>query len=143
MSTTETMLPPGTVFLTKITDLQKGALISPSTQTTIKPLPPANVTAIENGTTISITATVYIDAADNVSSLDIYVTDSLIGGDTQGVYFDYNYMEEIPVSLYPYTFSFDIQDPTGAIQKIESYLWDEDPVGSRGTETEVQGGGGN
>lgn len=140
MSTIETMLPPGTVFLTKVINLQKGAIISPSTQTTIKPLPPANVTAIEKGTVITVTATVYIDAADDVKSLDVYVTESLIDGDTQGVYFDYNYIEEIPTALYPYTFSFDIQDPTNSIKKIESYLWDEDPVSSRGTETEVKGG---
>lgn len=141
MSTTETMLPPGTVFLKKITNLQKGALISPSTQTTKQPLPPANVTAIENGTIITVTATVYIDAADDVSYLDVYVTESLIGGDTLGVYFDYNYKEEIPDSLYPYTFSFDIEDSNNAIKKIESYLWDEDPVSSRGTETDVEGPG--
>lgn len=140
MSTIETMLPPGTVFLTKVINLQKGAIISPSIQTTIKPLPPANVTAIEKGTVITVTATVYIDAADDVKSLDVYVTESLIDGDTQGVYFDYNYIEEIPTALYPYTFSFDIQDPTNSIKKIESYLWDEDPVSSRGTETEVKGG---
>ncbi|MEP3838576.1 MAG: hypothetical protein ABJM36_13060 [Algibacter sp.] len=143
MSLTETMLPPDTVFLTKITNFQKGTLISPSTQTTITPLPPANVTAIEHGTTITITATVFIDAADNVTSLDIYLTEALINGDTQGVYIDYNYIEEIPTSLYPYTFSFDVQDPTNAITKIESFLWDEDPVSSRGTITEVEDGGGN
>ena len=98
MTTTETMLPPGTVFLTKILNLQKGDLINPSPQTTITPLPPANVSAVENDTTITITATVYIDAADTVTSLDIYATESLIKGDTQGVYFDYCYREEIPTS---------------------------------------------
>lgn len=141
MSTTETMLPPGTVFLTKVTNLQKGALISPSPQTTVQPLPPANVTAVENGTTITVTATVYIDAADDVTSLDVYITENLIDGDTQGVYFDYNYIEEVPSAVYPYTFSVEIQDPTGAIKNIESYLWDEDPEGSRGTETPVKKGG--
>lgn len=143
MITTETMLPTGTVFLTQVTNLQKGALISPSTQDSITPLPPANVTAIENGTTITLTATVYIDAADIVTSLDVYITESLIDGNTQGVYFDYNYQEEIPTALYPYTFSVEIQDSTNAITKIESYLWDEDPIGSRGTKTDVEDGGGN
>ncbi|GAL66875.1 hypothetical protein [Jejuia pallidilutea] len=143
MSTTETMLPPGTVFLTKILNLQKGDLINPSPQTTIKPLPPANVTAVAHGTTITVTATVYIDAADNVTSIDVYATGSLINGDTQGVYFDYNYREEIPNSLFPYTFSFTIANPSKAIKNIESFLWDEDPIGSRGTKTTVEEGGGN
>lgn len=140
MNLTETMLPPGTVFLRKITNFEKGNLISPSTQTTVTPLAPSNVSAIENGTIITITATVFIDAADQVTSLDIYLTEELINGDTQGVYIDYNYLEEIPESLYPYTFSFDIENPTNSITKIESYLWDEDPVGSRGTITTVDHG---
>ena len=139
MSTEDKVLPPGTVLLTTITNLQKGAIISPSTQTTVTPLEPDHVSALENGTTITITATVYVDAADDLSSLDVYITEPLTG-DTQDVYFVYDYEEEVPSALYPYTFSFEIEDPTNSIKYIESYLWDEDPVSSRGTVTEVTEG---
>ncbi|MBP0903120.1 hypothetical protein ACFSKN_14190 [Mariniflexile gromovii] len=140
MNTEDKVLPPGTVFLTTITNLQKGPIISPSTQTTVTPLPPNNVSAVESGTAITITATVYIDAADDINSLDVYIAQPLTG-DTQDVYFVYDYEEEIPNALYPYTFSFEIEDPNKSIKNIESYLWDEDPVTSRGTVTPVEGHG--
>ncbi|MDO7173078.1 hypothetical protein [Mariniflexile sp. AS56] len=139
MSTESIELPTGTVLFKTISNLQKGALISPSTQTSLTPLQPDHVSAVENGNTITITATIYVDAADNLNSIDVYITQPLVG-DTQGVYFVYNYKEEIPEALYPYTFSFDLEDPTKSIKNIESFLWDEDPVTSRGTETAVVGG---
>ncbi len=136
MSTLQRVLPPNTTFLTSV-HVTKGALINPSTQKTIQPLPPANVSAVLNHDIITVTATVYIDAADNLNSLDIYTGNTINNGQLD-VYIDYNYQEEIPDSLYTYTFSFQIPDTQNNIQTIKAFLWDEDPIGSRGTVTPVQ-----
>lgn len=140
MISTEIELPPNTTKLTTITNLNKGALITPSTQTTVTPLPPDNVTAIQTNNLIAVTAKIYIDAADNLTGLDIYAANSLKAGGIQDVYVVYNYEEEVPLALYPYTISFSIDNSAGEIHKIESYLWDEDPVSSRGTVTDITGG---
>ncbi|WP_308990678.1 hypothetical protein QLS71_004270 [Mariniflexile litorale] len=137
MSTENKELPPGTNKLTTVNTLNKGERMSPSPQTTNTPLPPA-VSAVKNGTNIIITATVFVDEKDSLNSLEVYITSSLVGG-TQGVYFVYDYVEETPTAVYPYTFSFNLPDSTNAIEKIKSFLWDEDPVTSRGTVTEVEG----
>ena len=38
-----------------------------------------------------------------------------------------------------YKFKFDIQTKGAPMPTIETFLWDSDPIGSRGTETTVQG----
>ncbi|GAB1857717.1 hypothetical protein MHTCC0001_25540 [Flavobacteriaceae bacterium MHTCC 0001] len=137
MSTETTVLPPNTTFLTTVNVTSSGT--SSKTQPTIQPLPPDNVSATLNHSIITVQVTVYIDAADNLTSLDIYKGNTVTNGLLK-VYIDYNYPEEVPVSLNTYTFSFQIPDTNNNITTIESYLWDEDPIGSRGTITEVTGG---
>ncbi len=135
MSTTQTVLPPNTTLLTTVNVTSSGP--SSKTQPTITPLQPDNVTAIWHSGVVTVTLTVYIDAADSLNSLDIYKGNSIVDGLLK-VYVDYNYIEEIPVSLNTYTLSFQIEDPSQEIQTVESYLWDEDPVTSRGTKTPVE-----
>jgi hypothetical protein len=78
--------------------------------------------------------TVCIDAKVSVESLLIYQN---LNNATPEFYVVYNYQEEVPTSLYPYKFKFDIQ--TNGVPAIMTFLWDSDPIGSRGTETQVQG----
>ena len=135
-STQEKILPANTTFLTTVTNLNRGNLITPSPQVTVTPLCPA-VSVVENNGVLNVVATVFIDAADSLSSLNVYISNSLLNGNTQVIYFVYDYVEEVPQSLYPYTFTFQVTDPNNTISFIESILWDEDPVSSRGTVTTV------
>ncbi|MCW2117794.1 hypothetical protein [Flavobacterium sp. 7A] len=142
MSTdSKTNLSNGAVFFTTINALTKGELISPSTQTTVAPLPPL-VSAKYNEalTTVTVSGTVFIDASDAIASLDIYLAHQILGAHTQELYIAYDYKEVVPTSLYPYYFSFEmpIQSHGHTIKTLESYLWNIDPISSRGTETTVQ-----
>jgi hypothetical protein len=73
----------------------------------------------------------YIDAKVCVESLLIYQN-------LNNYYVVYNYQEEVPTSLYPYKFKFDIQTNGVSMPAIMTFLC-SDPIGSRGTETQVQG----
>lgn len=140
-TTTKENLSNGAVFFTTLNEITKGDLISPSTQTTVVPNAPvvsAKYTA--DLTTILVTGTVYIDAADAVTSLDIYLAHQITGAHTQELYIAYDYKEVVPASLYPYNFSFElpVQSHGHTIKTLESYLWNIDPISSRGTETTIQ-----
>jgi hypothetical protein len=127
--------PKGATLLETINNPSKGAKISPSTQTTTTPLTPV-VTAVLNGDVITVDVTVCIDAKVSVESLLIYQN---LNNATPEFYVVYNYQEEVPTSLYPYKFKFDIQTNGVSMPAIMTFLWDSDPIGSRGTETQVQG----
>lgn len=138
------VLPANSTFLTSvvINSKNKGSQVSPSTQKTKTPLAPTNVSATINGGNITVTMTVYIDAKTSITGLDIYQKDSYIEivkgkpKTVKPIYVVYNYTEDIPSALYPYTFSFEMTK--GSFNMIESYLYDEDPVTSRGTKTTVK-----
>lgn len=150
MSTSDLQLPPNSTKLTTVTPT-KGAIITPSTQTTVQPLPPTVSAQFNSGkSTITVQGTVLIDAAATISTLDIYQGQTVVNTDGQvpvvtlELYVVYNYTEEIPASLYPYDFNFQVPADSSAggegnyIAKVELFLWDEDPVGSRGTTTTVK-----
>lgn len=138
-------LPPGATYLTTINDPSKGSMITPSTQRTIKPLPPTvNAQYQEGENMITVYAVVLIDQAVNIETLDIYQIPAIIDPEsnmvTQPLYIVYEYAEEVPQGLYPYNFTFQISSSSriGEIAEVEMYLWDEDPIGSRGTKTTVK-----
>jgi hypothetical protein len=124
--------PKGATLLETINNPSKGAKISPSTQTTTTN---SVVTAVLNGDVITVDVTVCIDAKVSVESLLIYQN---LNNATPEFYVVY-YQEEVPTSLYPYKFKFDIQTNGVSMPAIMTFLWDSDPIGSRGTETQVQG----
>jgi hypothetical protein len=134
-------LPTGVVLIKTIDTLTKGAIISPSTQTTKIPLAPITTAEYNKALTkINVNVTVSINAADNVTSLYIYANPQITGAHTKQLYIVYDYSDVIPTSLYPYTFSFEIDAASHGhtIKIVESYLCNEDPETSRGTETTVQ-----
>jgi hypothetical protein len=136
MSTTDPeTYPTGATLLETINNPSKGVEVSPSTQTTTTPLAPV-VTAVLKGGVITVDVTVYIDAKVSAESLLIYQN---LNNPIPKFYVVYNYKEEVPTSLFPYSFKFDIQTKGAPMPTIETFLWDSDPIGSRGTETTVQG----
>jgi hypothetical protein len=141
MSTTDptcpAVYPTGATLLTTINNPTKGSLITPPAlpiQLTTEPLPPVVSSAVLTGTTITVSVTVYIDSADPVTSLMIYEN---LTNATPQFYVVYDFAEEIPASLYPYTFTFPYTPCGQAPTTIETFLWDSDPIASRGTETTV------
>jgi hypothetical protein len=150
MSATDLQLPPNASLLTTVTPT-KGQIISPSPQTTVQPLPPTVSAQFNEGfTTITVQGTVLIDAGADISTLAIYQCPTTISRQgntpvaTLELYTVYNYMEEVPTAVFPYAFSFEVNTPpppgsgNQPIVKVELFLWDEDPVGSRGTTTTVK-----
>lgn len=150
MSVNNLQLPPNTRKIATVTPT-KGSIISPSTQRTIKPLAPTISAQFNEGeTSITVQSTVLIDAAADISTLDIFQGPPVVNRDTETpvitvpLYVAYTYQEEIPESLYPYSLSFQFQTdpssgiPTSEVTQVEGFLWDEDPVGSRGTTTIVK-----
>ncbi|MFT5862609.1 MAG: hypothetical protein ACI828_001258 [Flavobacteriales bacterium] len=147
MSATDLQLPPNTRKITTVTP-SKGLIITPSTQRTTKPLAPEVSAQFNKGESyIIVQSTVLIDAAASIATLDIFQGPAVTSSDgaiTIPVYVAYTYKEEIPVSLYPYSISFQIKSEgssdilTSQVTEVEAFLWDEDPIGSRGTRTTVK-----
>ncbi len=115
-------------------------------QTSKVPLAPQNVSAKVIDDVISISMTVLIDSDATINTLDVYVKKrQTIGSGVTAItrlplYIVYDYKEEKPTFLYEYTINFNILDVKGAIDIIESYLYDRDPVTSSGTKTTVKRG---
>ncbi len=139
--------PPGTSPLTvTLSDFLQGALIRPSTQRSTTPLSPiVDAQFSQDGRNIIVYAVILIDANVSINSnnLDFFESPVIQNPDgtiVKSLYAAYDYYEEIPEALVPYSFNFEIpaESRLGTINSIELYLWDEDPVGSRGTKTTVK-----
>ena len=105
------------------------------------PISPLVSALLNNGNTLKIRVTLYIDAADKefpwVEPNPIVIDNSL------QLYFDYNYQEEIPVSLNVWYMELEYTLSEGEqITSITSFLKDIDPETSRGTVTGIGGGAG-
>jgi len=150
VTTAHPALSNGATYLETISrkNITAGVSVTPASkgQNSSVPLAPESVSATSISGTITVKMTVYIDLNDTVNSLDIYekpVTEAITDKamlKTKPIYIVYNYTEETPSFLYPYTFSFTISDPNNSIDYIESYLYDKDPVTSSGTKTTVKRG---
>jgi len=124
-----------------ITTVQPKSKSSNKTQKTKISLAPENLSAYYNSdySKITINVTVYIDSSVDVKSLDIYEFQNALSNSPQKSFcIVYDYKEEIPKSLNSYSFSFEIPSDNKSIKTIETCLWNEDPEGSRGTETTVR-----
>ena len=86
--------------------------------------------------------TVYIDASDKLSSLDIYTRPDYITSEgdkieyIKPIYIVYKHNEIVPKKLSAYDLSFTIKNST--INYIQSFLYDSDPISSSGTKTTVK-----
>jgi hypothetical protein len=85
--------------------------------------------------TLKIRATLYMNSDDTVPPIVKIPTES---GDTLTINFDYDFSEVTPETCDVYYIEVDYTSETVAnIKTIISYMINEDPQGSRGTETEV------
>ncbi|QBN18742.1 hypothetical protein [Flavobacterium nackdongense] len=85
--------------------------------------------------TLKIRATLYMNSDDTVAPNVSTPTES---GDTLTINFDYDFSEVTPETCDVYYIEVDYTSETVAnIKTIISYMINEDPQGSRGTETEV------
>jgi hypothetical protein len=144
------VLANGATFLKTVngTSITSGSSVKASSkgQESTVPVAPESVSASFSKGVITVTMTVFIDSKATVNSLNVYkelgsssvVNNKIIT--TKPIYVVYNYKEEIPEYLYPYTFNFTIADPDNTINRIESYLENIDPVTSSGTKTTVKRG---
>ena len=85
--------------------------------------------------TLKIRATLYMNSDDTVPPIVKTPTES---GDTLTINFDYDFSELTPETCDVYYIEVDYTSETvGNIKSIVSYMINEDPQGSRGTETGV------
>lgn len=138
MSTTDlkcTPVPPkGTIVEgSKVLSPFSSPIVFPNARSN-KPFPPI-VQAYYNGTNLQVSAVVLIDAAAEIfDNITVYYDD------TQSMprfYVTYNAPEAkaSEFTLYQVDFTLDLEKQP---LTIETIVWDEDPVGSRGTTTTVQ-----
>jgi hypothetical protein len=97
------------------------------------PLPPLVQTYYENGS-LQVCAVIFIDASQTINNVDVYYDDT----EEQPIFYaTYNAPETTASEFNAYQVNFDI-DLQNQPKTIITYVWDEDPVGSRGTTTTVQ-----
>ena len=141
--TMATKTPPGTQINPKnvtITPLNSQISFSYNS-TSVKPLPPLVQVSFSPDGNLQVSNIVFIAASENAVITSVY-QESVISdeGTTQLDFFiDYDAPEESFQTFNAFRVDFVIQNPPSDLQQIETYLWDEDPVSSRGTVTEVQG----
>lgn len=109
---------------------------SPETVTyPVAPLVSAKFYSPNGVLTLKIRATLYMNSDDTVPPIVKTPTES---GDTLTINFDYDFSEVTPETCDVYYIEVDYTSETvGNIKSIVSYMINEDPQGSRGTETGV------
>lgn len=110
---------------------------SPATVTyPVAPLVSAKFYTPEGGPlTLKIRATLYMNSEDTVAPT---VQTPIESGNVLTMNYDYNFSEATPETCDVYYIEVDYtSDTVGNINKIESFMINEDPEGSRGTSTEV------
>lgn len=108
---------------------------SPATVTyPVAPLVSAKFYTPEGGPlTIKIRATLYMNSEDTVAPTVQTPTEN---GNVLTMNYDYNFSEETPETCDVYYIEVDYtSDTVGNINKIESFMINLDPEGSRGTST--------
>jgi len=143
-------LPPGNIIVSGETTPELGRVSFPQTKSVdiLSPYVEAYYNAKENS--LIATAVVYVDLTtlqNGVFSYSIFQNSFIdIAGTPQLQFFIvYDMPEELSVNfgIYEITFQADPDIFSGGLSNIESiqtFLWDADPVTSRGTETNVQHG---
>lgn len=98
-----------------------------------EPLPPLAQAYYEKGS-LEVCAVIYIDASQTIDAIDVYYDNT----QNQPVFYTSYTAPETTASVFnAYQVNFTISLETQP-ETIKTYVWDEDPVGSRGTTTTVQ-----
>lgn len=149
-SCTTISLPPGISIVQQESTPQIGSVSFPQTKSVdiLSPYVEAQYNAKDNS--LTATAVVYVDQTtiqNGVFTYSIFQNSYIdIAGAPQLQFFIvYDMPEELSVNfaIYEITFQADATIFSGGLSNIESiqtFLWDADPITSRGTETTVQHG---
>ncbi|MDX6182299.1 hypothetical protein SGQ44_08475 [Flavobacterium sp. Fl-77] len=149
-SCTEINLPPGSVIVSGQSTPQLGSVTFPQTKSVdiLSPYVEAYYNAKDNS--LTATAVVYVDETtiqNGVFYYSVFQNSYIdIAGAPQLQFFIvYDMPEELSVNfgIYEITFQADPTIFSGGLSNVESiqtFLWDADPITSRGTETTVQHG---
>ncbi|OEJ99241.1 hypothetical protein A8C32_08720 [Flavivirga aquatica] len=109
--------------------------------TTIKPLQPLVQVSFSPDRKLQISAVVFIASSIERAEISSVNQESVISdaGETQLDFFIIYDAPEVSYQTFnAYRVDFVIENPPEDLAQIETYLWDEDPVTSRGTVTTVR-----
>lgn len=107
----------------------------------IKPLPPLVQVSFSAEGNLQVSAVVFV-ASSETPNLSAVNQESVISdsGETQLDFFIiYDAPEQSYQTFNAYRVDFVVENPPSDLVQIETFLWDSDPVTSRGTVTGVQG----
>ncbi len=146
MSTTTLSVttPPGEPInqsLIKITNLNSQIEFD-FNSTSLKPLTPLVQASFSPEGNLQVSAVVFVASSEkpNLSAVnqESVISDS---GETQLDFFIiYDAPEQSYQTFNAYRVDFIVENPPSDLAQIETFLWDSDPVTSRGTVTDVTGG---
>ena len=111
--------------------------------TSLKPLAPLVQVSYGPNRNLQVSAVVFI-AASETPNLSAVNQESVISdsGETQLDFFIiYDAPEQSYQTFNAYRVDFIVENPPADLVQIETFLWDSDPVTSRGVVTTVDGGG--
>ena len=139
MSTNDKLLPPGkplsknNIVITKL-----DASISFSfDSTSVIPLSPVVQTSF-NGDALQVSAVVFIPSAIENPNFNVINKKRITlfsGEDQLNFYITYDDEEISSQTFNAYRVDFTVKNPPRNLVQIQTFLWDEDPVTSRGTRT--------
>ncbi|MEN2414997.1 hypothetical protein [Flavobacterium mesophilum] len=142
----KTVKPPGE-RITEVIKKSRGSINFPESKS--KSLLSPLVEALYNNGTMTITAVIFVAPLEN-EAIDLKIYQNWytnIEGFPQLQFFvSYDMSEKVSKDFLVYEVTFDaksfpFQDQMSQIKTIQTFLWDVDPVTSRGTVTTVQSGG--
>lgn len=137
-------VPPGQPIQSKVSITPLNSEITFAyNSTSLKPLTPLVQASFNPEGDLQVSAVVFI-ASSEVPSLSGVNQESVISdsGETQLDFFIiYDAPEKSYQTFSAYRVDFVIENPPADLVQIETFLWDEDPVTSRGTVTPVEQGG--
>lgn len=141
MSTNNKLLPPGKpISKNNIAITKLDASISFSfDSTSVIPLSPV-VQASFNGDALQVSAIVFIPSKIENPNFDVINKKriTLFSGENQlNFYITYDNEEVSSQTFNAYRVDFTVKNPPRNLVQIQTFLWDEDPVGSRGTRTKT------
>ncbi|MEP1487677.1 MAG: hypothetical protein ABJK28_04560 [Algibacter sp.] len=105
----------------------------------LKPLQPLVQAMYNEAGALLVSAVVFIDASEepNISGVNWESVISDAGEAQLDFFITYNADELSSKTFKGYRVDFIIENPPEGLEQIQTYLWDEDPVSSRGTKTKV------
>ncbi|WP_143032246.1 hypothetical protein [Tenacibaculum sp. MAR_2009_124] len=146
MGTTPTISIPGEklTIVSQATNMNAqivfGAGLSSFTASS-KPLAPLAMASFDENGNINVSAFIYIPNSKNGNDVNFQVNVLQTNSNKLAFYISHNASPKKSNTQYPYGISFStsgVNYQQLGITKVKVYTWDDDPEGSRGTETTVE-----